>query len=287
MRTPPFIPHASAAEGRRGDGPAPSERTLPSPAVRERGNQPTLPAIPTIPVSTAAVTGAAAAAAGLGAEAVRAVHRPVTARLEGNTRLTTTRRAGGREHLTRAAPVATAAVAAAIAATTATAATIAPARIATLRTLCRAAVGATAGLIGEALGCMKLLFACREDEGIATIRARQCLVLVGHPMTSGPASPALSCYGSRSAPGHRPGKWQDSQVIERAARGAGDPLGPCRMCARNAGRQYSTTCARIPYFQQRSDTEQNVRLAPCWAFPLWMRGGRSVSSAAAREGAGV
>ena len=80
-----------------------------------------------------------------GAEAVATVHWPVAARQERHLRVNATLGAHRRMHFSRAAAV--------------------PAAASLLATASTPAGRASAGLIGEPLGCEELLFTYREDEG--------------------------------------------------------------------------------------------------------------------------
>jgi len=103
-------------------------------------------------------------------EAVAAIHRLVSARLERHFGYSAALAAGGFEHL--AAPRRG----------TATAATAGPAGFA-----CRTALRATARLVREALGGVELLFAGGKWEGTAAVDARQRFILVHNesPKNSG------------------------------------------------------------------------------------------------------
>src|SRR4051812_32010275 len=115
------------------------------------------------------------AGAARAAEAVAAVDGLVTTRHERDAGHATARVANGLVHLARAtvriATTATATAGVGVAAATAKA---------TTRLTGGAALGATAGGIGQSAGGVKLLLAGRPAEGVATITARAWLIGIGH-----------------------------------------------------------------------------------------------------------
>jgi hypothetical protein len=133
-------------------------------------------AAPAATAATAATTRTAVSAAtalvGRRAEAVTAVHRAVTARLERDLRFLAAAGAGGTEHLAALERTATA--------TTESAA----APSATFRASRRSAVGAAPRGVGETFGVMELLVTGAEDEGIAAIGTGQGLVGISHRRAS-------------------------------------------------------------------------------------------------------
>src|SRR5829696_2618287 len=102
-------------------------------------------------------------------EAVRAVDRLVSARLERHPRLLAARRAGGRVHLAVLTPVATATAAT----TVATARAVSTRATAPFGLPGSPAILAPTGLVGEALRGVELLFPRREHEILSTIPAVQ------------------------------------------------------------------------------------------------------------------
>src|SRR5688572_25414381 len=128
------------------------------------------------PAAVPATTTAATRPTGLG-EAVRAVDRLVTTRLERDQRVIAAGGAGHGEHL--AVPAATTVATAAAAVPTATAAAIAAATsvaaatATTSATTRHAAVPASTWVVGEATAGEELLLAHREDERLTAIAAAQ------------------------------------------------------------------------------------------------------------------
>src|SRR5437773_7690817 len=129
-------------------------------------------------------------------EAVAAVHRLVTARLERNARLTTAVAAGRREHLTLPAvtAAATAVSAARVAATTTTSASSTALRATRGAIVCAAGRG-----VLEAAAGVELLLAGRPDELLAAVLADQGFVLKAHGVLLIARGPLLFVRASQRA----------------------------------------------------------------------------------------
>src|SRR5437762_2793585 len=159
-------------------------------AVRRVGSSPACPA--SVPPASAPLVPTRRA---LLLEAVAAVHRLVTARLERNARLTTAVAAGRCEHLTLSAvTAATAAVSA-----TRVAATTTSAPSTALRATRGAVVCAAGRGVLEAAAGVELLLAGRPDELLAAVLADQGLVLKAHGVLLIARGPLLFVRASQRA----------------------------------------------------------------------------------------
>src|SRR5437762_2921503 len=161
-------------------------------AVRRVGSSPAYPV--SVPPASAPLVPTRRA---LLLEAVAAVHRLVTARLERNARLTTAVAAGRREHLTL--PAVTAATAAVSAARVAAATTTTSASSTALGATRGAVVCAAGRGVLEAAAGVKLLLAGRPDELLAAVLADQGLVLKAHGVLLIARGPLLFVRASQRA----------------------------------------------------------------------------------------